>query len=428
MELGLELRHGLALSPQLLQSMQMLQMDAQELSDFLAEAIDSNPLLERSEAEEARLREEFSAFVRTLPRHSGELSAFDVPAQSGCGLRTELLDQLPLSDSDISRCARFIIYNLDEDGYLDEDIMELALSHGVSEAAFQAALDTVQAMEPAGVGARSLSECLCLQLRRMGITGAALRIAGEFLPELGKSRLNSIAKKLGIGVKEVAEAADIIRSLSPRPGSGFNAPSAQYISPDIAVIRRGDDFAAVMNDGRFPSLSVNSGYARALKSDAEAEVRAYINEKLAQARWVVSGMEKRAATLRSCAMSIARRQREFFDRGPGHMAAMTLSDVAQDVGVHPSTVSRAIRGKFLQCRWGGIPMSVFFSRAVGGASAEKARTMIRSLISAEDKRRPLSDQKLCALLAAQGVDISRRTVAKYRQEMGIRPSPGRKEY
>ena len=428
MELGLELRQGLALSPQLLQSMQMLQMDAQELADLLTEAMDSNPLLERSEAEEARLREEFSAFVRTLPRHSGELSAFDVPAQSGCGLRTELLDQLPLSDSDISRCARFIIYNLDEDGYLDEDIMELALSHGVSEAAFQAALDTVQAMEPAGVGARSLSECLCLQLRRMGITGTALRIAGEFLPELGKSRLNSIAKKLDADIKDVAAAADIIRGLSPRPGSCFSTAQAHYISPDVAVIRRGGDFAAVMNDGRFPSLSVNSGYARMLKAGAEVEVREYINEKLMQARWVVSGMEKRAATLRSCAMSIARRQQEFFDKGPGHMVPMTLGDVARDVGMHPSTVSRAIRGKFLQCRWGGIPMSVFFSRDVGGASAEKARAMIRALISSEDRRRPLSDQKLCALLAAQGVDISRRTIAKYRQEMGIRPSPGRKEY
>ena len=261
-----------------------------------------------------------------------------------------------------------------------------------------------------------------------------MRIVDSQLDALSKSRYGLIARELKATPEEVRASCELIRTLNPRPGTGFAArENLTYINPDIIVVSFPDHFELLTNDYYFPTLGISGYYTRLLKESDDQQVKDYLTGKVKQAKWMVHAIEQRRSTLMSCASCILDLQEAFFRQGPGHLVPMSLADVAGRIGVHESTVSRAVKDKYIQCSMGVYPLSYFFSRSLGtgsedAASPDAAKALLKKLIAGEDKKKPLSDQKLCELMTAQGCPLSRRTVAKYRDELHIPSTTGRKQY
>ena len=283
------------------------------------------------------------------------------------------------------------------------------------------------------MGAENLAQCLELQLQRIHAQGPVLDIVRDHLEALAKRHYRAIASKLSISVEEVQQAERMIRELEPRPGAPFEQPGqVQYILPDVFLEEEDGVLVAKLRGGERPPIQVSSYYRTLLKQSDDREVKTYLTEKLRQADGVLRALEQRDSTLRRCAQCIANWQREFFREGPRMLRPMRLADVAQELGLHESTISRAVREKYLQCSRGVYPMSYFFSRSAttqtGGAEvgAAAAKALLGRLVEREDKEHPMSDQKLCEAMAELGCPISRRTVAKYREDLNIPSASGRK--
>lgn len=338
------------------------------------------------------------------------------------------LDRLAL-DGETARTVRFLASCLDEDGYLRASPEELAQDASIPLETIRAGLAALRTLEPAGVGAENLSQCLELQLERAGVGGPALAIVRGHLESLARCRYRLIADKLGVSVDQVLCAQRTIRELDPRPGAVFNRPEpAPYIYPDIFVDEQDGRFVARSSHPERPAFHINGYYRDLLAQSQQREVRDYLRQKIQAAQEVLQAITQRQDTLLRCAQAIVDRQEEFFRTGEEALRPLRMADVAQALGIHESTVSRAVREKYLQCQRGVYPLNWFFSRGgaggdVGGAAA---RVMLRRLIDGEDKAHPLSDQKLCEALAHAGCPISRRTVAKYRDELNIPGTSGRK--
>lgn len=441
------------LSPRMIQSIEILQMSAPELMEHLETALQENPVLEIEEyrdspdkAEDLLRRLEWleaddpqnrAYHIQDSQLDADPLRNFGAADFDGETLFRHLCSQLqdiPL-DRRTAACARFLIASLDESGWLEEDIPALAREMDVPEEAMAQALSVVQSLDPAGVAARTLSECLCLQLRRrVPVDRLALRIAADYLEAAAKKRYRMISCALGVPRSEVRLACDVIRSLNPRPGAAFaRREDPMYITPDIFVVESAGRFELLTNDRFFPVLSISPYYVRLLQDSEDEQVRDYLSDKVRQAKWVIRAVGQRQNTLMSCARCIVELQDEFFRLGPGHLKPMSLADVAGRAGVHESTVSRAVSGKYLQCSKGTFPLNGFFSRRLGdargdgAASADAARALLKQLIAEEDKRLPLSDQKLCERMGQEGCVLARRTAAKYREELGIPGAFERKE-
>ena len=454
MDLNLTVKQTQTLSPQMVQSMEILQMGSQELLEYIEEAVQENPVLETDQAHGQA--DEFNLLRRKLEwlestdtqnryYHQQDNDSDTDPLANYGGVEDGeenlyfyILSQLQVLElpADLMGAARYLVESLNGNGYLDEPLSDLARELGVGEDLMERALVVVQSLEPAGVAARSLSECLCLQLQRhREDTSLAQKIALGQLDALSKSRYNLIAKELDASLEEVRAACDLIRTLNPKPGTGFAAREhLTYINPDIFVVSFHDHFELLTNDYFFPRLQL-SGYYKDLMGETEdQEVKEYLTDKVRQAKWVVRSIEQRRSTLMSCAECILDVQEAFFRKGPGHLVPMGLADVAARLGVHESTVSRAIKDKYIQCSQGVYPLSYFFSRGLGGAQGDAgatpdaAKALLKKLVGEEDKKKPLSDQKLCVMMAERGCQLSRRTVAKYRDELGIPSTAGRKEY
>ena len=319
---------------------------------------------------------------------------------------------------------------VDEDGYLSQEDLEGLAAMKIPQALTDQALDTLQSLDPPGVGARSLSECLLLQLSRRGDGDAlAMDIAARFLPELGRKHHAAIAQKLGVTLEAVRAAEAVIASLEPHPGRAFqpSEPPA-YIRPDVFVAELDGEWKVILNEYYLPRVSVNDYYLRLLKESDDKETKDYLRQKLQQARWLLSSLERRRGTLRRCAEAALEAQLPFFSGQTRELAPMTLSALAGRLELHPSTLTRPIRGKYLQCRQGTYPLRYFFSLPVGGGVSRQAvKQSLLALIREEDPRHPLSDQDLCRLLEARGVFVARRTVTKYRLELGVGSSAARRK-
>ena len=450
-ELDLTQRQGQTLSPQMIQSTAVLQMASQELAEYLETVLQENPVLELEEhhsdpdtADDLRQKLEWLEANDPQNReyHRQDSQAETDPLRS-CGvtgqeesLYRHLQAQLSAMelDADTALCARLVAASLNQNGWLDEDIAVIALESGQSADDIQRALAVVQSLEPAGVAARDLSECLCIQLRRQRpVNELAVRIAQGYLEALSKSRYSLIARSLGVEQREVLAACQVIRGLNPRPGSSFAANrSPAYITPDIIVTNLAGRFELAHNDRLFPALHISPYYVRLLKESDDEQVQDYLAGKLRQAKWTMRAVDQRKATLTACVQCILEIQEDFFRMDRGCLKPMSLADIAQRVGLHESTVSRAVSGKYLQCSKGTYPLSYFFSRRLGpgevgnDVSPDGAKLLLKQLIEKEDKRKPLSDQKLCERMAAAGCVLSRRTVAKYRDELGISGTSGRR--
>lgn len=434
-------------TPQMIQSMNILQMNAQELQEYLQEELQENPVLELPELEgetpeikkALRELEWLSANDRqNSVYYSQDAENDDDPlarlsySMDDKDLPRYILSQFQETDlePDIMRCVSFLVGCLDSNGWLDEDLPRLAKVAGVSLAQMERALVELQAAEPAGVGARGLSECLSLQIGRYaGDHTLALAIVRDHLDDVAKRRYDQIARQLHTGTDAVTRTCERIRKLDPKPGGNFAArENLTYIIPDVMVAQLADRLEVMVNTRLFPHLAISSYYADLLRNSGDEEVRAYLSEKVLRAKNLIKNVDQRQSTLTSCAQFIARQQELFFRRGRGYLRPMGMAEAADSIGVHLSTVSRAIKGKYLQCSQGVYPLSYFFSRSLGpawnGATAEQAKAMLRELI--DDETQPLSDQKLCEQMRAAGCELSRRTVAKYREELGYANASVRK--
>ena len=441
------------LSQQQLQGVELLQMSAQELESYLRELSQENPVVELEEhfapAQESPREEDLLRRLRWLEdndrqnhyyQHIDEEELDPLVRVSGTGGLEETLvrfisrqlDRLGVEE-ELDRAVRYLAACLDGGGYLRFSLEELSGQTGIPLSRMKQALALLHSLEPAGVGAADLSQCLELQLLRIGEEGPALAIVRDHLEALAKRHYRAIASALGITVEQVREAEGIIRELEPRPGAVFEQPEqVAYIQPDVFVAEEEGRFVARTRGGERPPFRISAYYRDLLSQSGEQEVREYLTGKLRQAEGVLWAIGQRERTLLRCAQAITECQQDFFRLGPQALVPLRMADVAQELGVHESTVSRSIREKYLQCARGVYPMSYFFSRsatadqsgtAVGGTAA---RALLKQLLDQEDKSRPLSDQKLSEEMERQGCPISRRTVAKYREEMNIPGAAGRK--
>ncbi len=436
-----ELRQELKLTPQLLQSMEVLQMNSQELLEYLGKVTEENPMLEQEDAHGLRsayeeLRQKASwidggVYGATFTHEEGDLperGAVDRETESLSAFLCDQLDRLRLPKP-LLALSKYMAELVDEDGYLTQEDMESLVDLHIPQTLIDQALTKLQSLDPAGVGARSLSECLLLQLARQGNASAAVMdIAARFLPELGRKHYGPISKALGLSVEEIQAAEKVIAALEPHPGRTFQpAEPTVYVRPDIFIAELDGELQVVLNEYYLPRISVSSYYARLLKDCDEKDTREYLRQKMQQAQWLLTSLERRGSTLRRCAEAILEAQRPFFAGDTTELAPMSLSILGEALELHPSTISRAARGKYLQCRQGTYPLRYFFSRAVGGGPSQQAiKQKLLALVKAEDPKHPLSDEKLCRLLSEDGVQVARRTVAKYRTELRIGSSTARK--
>ncbi len=437
------------LSQRQLYSVELLRLSTLELEGYVRELAQENPLVELEEVSaqpQGEGKDDLLGRLRWLEDNDRqnwfyqkfsdeELDPLSRVGTSG-GLEETLvsflsrqLDRLRLEEGE-ARLVRYLIYCLDDDGYLRTPLAELSRHGAIPLPRLEGALATLKTMEPAGVGAAELSECLALQLERIGETGPALAIVQDHLETLAKRHDRAIAAKLSITPAQVEEARRTIRELDPRPGAVFQrTEQVFYIQPDLIVEEQEGQLVVKPARGERPPFRVSRYYQKMLKQSEDKEVREYLTEKLRQAENVLWAARQRGSTLLRCAQVIVERQREFFHSGPEAMRPLRMGEVAQELGLHESTVSRAVREKYLQCPQGLYPLSWFFTRSAGageGVSGTAARKLVLRLIDGEDKGKPLSDQQLSERMAREGCPISRRTVAKYREELGIPSASGRK--
>lgn len=421
------------LRPQMLSAARILHMDAAELGGYLLALQLENPMLEYCPAEDLieQPPEPDDGYDRADAGQSGAPHDDGAPyagvpdrahAAYGEDLTTHLrfqLDRMRL-DARVYRRAVSLILQLDDAGYLRTPLE--ALGPPEDAPLWREALCIVQSLDPAGVGARDLSECLCLQLHARGETGPACAIAAGFLSEMGKRMYATIATRLDVSEAQTRAACDLIRSLSPAPGARFASPeNADYLVPDLLVRRHDGALFAELNRARQPTATLSPFYSRLVRETADPAVRQYLTQKQSQATWTLACIAQREATVLRCANEILKRQRAFFT-GDGPLAAMTMEDLSAALGIHVSTVSRALHGKTIQTPHGVRALGTLFPAALdasAGVSADHARRSIAALIAQEDAAAPLSDAKLSELLTARGIPVSRRTVAKYRQALHI---------
>ena len=430
------LRQEQHLTPQLLQSMEVLQMNSQELLEYINRAADENPMLER---EEDSLRREYDQLTRRISWLDGRAAGWggvgDAPEKGGTDWETESLtaflcdqlERLHLDKAQLALC-KYLARLVDEDGYLQQEDLDSLLELEIPQEMVEQALAVVQSLEPAGVAARSLSECLLLQLQRQGENNrTVLAVVQNYLPQLSRRHYGAIARDLGVSEKEVREAEERISSLDPRPGQGFQtAEQTVYIRPDVFVAEVDGTWQVLHNEYYLPRLTISQQYSKLLQEPQDAQTMAYLRERLRRAQWLLDSLSRRRDTLQRCAETALQVQRAFFVGETTELKAMSKKELAQELEVHPSTVTRALSGKYLQCRQGTYPMGYFFPLPSGGTSRQAVQMKLAELLRNEDRVHPLSDEKLCVMLAEQGVDVARRTVAKYRTEMGIPSASGRK--
>jgi len=347
------------------------------------------------------------------------------PLTLGDHLRSQL--SVSLLPDDVRDAAETIIGNLDEDGYLTASLEEIAAMGDHTKEQIEAALKVVHSLEPAGVGARDLRECLLLQLESRNAGGSvAWQIVGNHLRLLETRQFRELAKVLGRPLEHIDIAVKAIKRLNPRPGLRYSGPGARLIEPDVYFVKDGDQYVIQMNDEEIPQLRLNSQYRKMLDRDngATKDVRDYVRERYTSAIQLMKNIEQRKQTILKVCESIVRRQQEFLALGLDYLKPMMIKEVAEEVGVHPSTVSRAVASKYVHTPQGVYELRYFFSEAVqgpqgGGTPLLLLKRRVKKMIEDEDSAHPLTDEQITAMLQASGIQVTRRTVAKYREDMKI---------
>ncbi|NVL91578.1 MAG: RNA polymerase factor sigma-54 [Desulfobacterales bacterium] len=471
---SLKISQRLIMTPQLQQAIKFLQLSRLELCQTINHEMEANPLLEevpvddeteqRSPGEEreresvkeeplpevriketaredvdweAYISEYNTAWASPSREDIEDKPSFENLISSKTNLCSHLMWQLEVSDLDElqKEIGRYIIGNIDPDGYLEASIDNIIQATNRSREEILNVLDLIHEFDPVGVGARDTRECLSIQLRFQGLGGSiAEKIVTDHMKQLEKKRYNQIAKSLGVSLEEVLDAISTIASLEPKPGRFYNDEETIYVIPDVYVYRVGDEFIVVLNEDGLPKLRINAFYKEMLsrKDDLSKPAREYIRDKLNSASWLIKSIHQRQKTIYKVTESVLTFQKDFFRFGPVHLRPMVLRDVAEDIQMHESTVSRVMNNKYMYTAYGIFELRYFLNsgiQSVDGVdkvASLSVKESLKQIIRSEDKSRPYSDQKIADILKRSNIDIARRTVAKYREMLGILPSNQRK--
>lgn len=455
--LQLEQSQKLIMTPQLQQAIKILQLNSLELDQFIQAQMETNPFLEFSEGSEGdeerqiednRLKEiDWKEYSEDYRNTRDDFNSYqgstenDFTYESFVSARLSLQDylmsqfQLILPNSKIFKdIGEYIIYSLDENGYLNIPLAEIATEFNTKMSIVEGVLSLVQSLDPPGVGARNLRECLLIQIEQLGVHCRYIgRIVEEYLEEIAQNKYPMVAKKLGISVEEVQKICDFIRTLEPKPGRKFSTANHSYIVPDVVVKKIGNEYVIIINEHYGPRLMIREDYRRILANKGDSETVKYINDKLNAATWLIKSIEQRRQTIYKVVEKILEKQRDFFDAGKKYLKPMTLKEIADEIEVHESTVSRATNGKYMETPVGTFELKYFFTSGIEGEdgegiSAESVKSFIKEIIEAENPKKPLSDSKIGEILSKKGMTISRRTVAKYRDDLQIPASSKRKRF
>lgn len=441
LKLEQQLKLNLQPKPFLLQFASVLQMNRAELVDYCEKIYEENPFLERNELQQPDLREppipempHFDAERRSSVSSAGSYelnSNLAAPEDGSEAYRLFLFDQIERKSLPpvVAKLSQYLVDLLDEDGYLADDDLDNLMDNGLPADIVSAALSVVQSLEPAGIGARSLQENLLLQIARDNTADPlAAQIVESFLSELSNHQYGYIAQQLNIKPARVKRILNYIQSLRPRPSTSDSRTSPpQYIVPDIYVLEDARGVQIVANNSSLPEFHINSQYLELAAEDEE--LASYLSERLAQAKQFLENLKRRQQTLLLCGQAIVEAQQQFFFLQSDTLNPLTMKQLAKTLNLHPSTVCRCISGKYIQCKRGLFPLRFFFSKSIleqGNVSAQAARAALLSLIRDEDSAHPLSDMELTQKLCETGYPVVRRTVAKYRKELGIPRSALRK--
>jgi RNA polymerase sigma-54 factor len=459
----------LILTPSLQQAIKLLPMSTLELADLLNQEVVENPMLEEVPTEELQPADppaqtekaepeapasdksdswddsDYEYFFGDYlddgyrphtPQEVKELPPIENTLATSTSLSDHLMWQLSLqTGDDLTRdIGSAIIGNLDDDGYLVASLDEIAAMGPWAVADVERTLTVVQGFDPIGVAARDLQECLLLQLRHIGLEGTPTeRIVADHLRLLQNHQVPEIARRLGLSVEDLKEHVEIIRHLDPKPGSRYNPSQSHYVIPDVYVVKVEDQYVAVLNEEGLPQLRISPVYRRLLDKSADnnSETRAYVKDKFRSALWLIKSVEQRQKTIHKVATSILNFQRDFLDHGIEYLRPLVLRDVAGDIGMHESTVSRVVTNKYMHTPQGVFEMKYFFHSGISSSYGENVSSVtikqrIRKIIESEDQRRPLSDSKIVSILQHEGLVLARRTIAKYREELKIPTSNQRK--
>ncbi|MFZ5647870.1 MAG: RNA polymerase factor sigma-54 [Bacillota bacterium] len=464
--LHMEQTQKLIMTPELRQAITVLQLSSLELGMYIEQQLQENPLLELKDDSHENGEADIA---REEGGESGQTGDFDVEWQeyfsdsSDLGLpRIERVpDQVGYSYENfvrqvptmtehlmfqlsLSRCGpkerkigEYLIGNIDGNGYLQISVEEAARHLGVSVEEVERVLAVIQTFDPVGVGARSLEECLLIQVDQKGMEDLLLRqVIKGHLVDLAKGKLGRMAQVLGVTVQEVQRVTDIIKTLDPKPGRNFSNPNdTRYIVPDVVLEKVEGDYVILINDNSIPRITISSTYRSVLNQDrnSDPKTRRFVESKLNSAIWLLRSIEQRRMTLYKVANCLVDLQRDFLERGVKYLKPLNLKKVADIVGLHESTVSRATSNKYIQTPQGVLEMKYFFSSGLNSttgtsASAESIKKMLKEIVASEDTKEPYNDQKIVEILRRRDIIISRRTVAKYRDELGIAPIRKRKRY
>ena len=478
-----KLTQQLVMTPQLQQAIKLLQLSRVELEEMVTKELQENPALEEGPTEEAEasgeqprsetqasvpengselvLNRELSAVDKIgtldwqeyLDTHSNSIhGSLTAEATSDDGdsppswensltkkttLEDHLIWQLRLSKitERETTIGSYVIQNLDQNGYLVLSREEICTATGSSAEEVEAVLRRIHFFDPVGVAAQDLRECLLIQLENLQLSDSlAAKIIASYLNFLESKRYEKLAKDLGVTIDEIADAAHLIATLEPKPSRGFEQDEVRTVLPDVFVEKVGDEYVIFLNDDGVPRLRVNSLYRRLAGQEgaAEEQARQYLQEKVRAAHWLIKSIQQRQQTLFRVTQSIFKFQQEFLDHGVSNLKPMVLRDVAEDIDMHESTVSRATANKYVHTPQGLFELKFFFQSGLHSGNgedvaSESVKEKIRGIIAAEDQRKPYSDQHIAAALSNDSIEIARRTVAKYREAMGILPSSKRRQ-
>ena len=459
-DLVIEQQQKLIMTPELKLALKILQLPAVELEELIQHELEANPVLEmaednRDEKPEVQQKQDKNEKEKEIDwkeyfqfqgkSYSAEFdndeaaeSSYENFVTYSYTLKDHLISQLRVSqiNKKLRVIGEYIIESLDENGYLTITHEDMAAILNVKVETIREALNVIQTFEPFGVGAADLKECLLIQLRNKDILDEKIEtIILNHLDDIAGNRINTIAKKLFISIEEAQEYSDIIKNLEPKPGRAFEGgTSTKYVIPDAYIEKLGNEYMIMVNDHYGSRLMINQFYKKILVSeDKSSQASTFINNKLSSAMWLIKSLEHRRNTLYNVLKAILDYQMDFFEKGPMFLRTMTLKKIAEMVNVHESTVSRAINGKYVQTPRGIFEIKYFFKSGVDNQdgeaiSSESIKKMIKGYVSGEDTSKPLSDQNVADFLVKEGYMISRRTVAKYRDELGILSSSKRKRY
>jgi len=469
-KLHTKLVQKLILTPSLQQAIKLLPMSTLELSELLNQEMVENPMLEEVPTEELQPVEAVQdkpeeqkaaaekekgdtwddqdyeyffgdylddGYRPKTPTEVKELPPIENTLSTGQSLSDHLLWQLSMQTDDavLREIGEAIIGNLDDDGYLVATVEELAGMGPWATEVVERALALVQGFDPVGVASRDLQECLLIQLRHFGHGGTASeKIVTEHMRLLQNHQVPELARKLGMSIDDLKQHIELIRHLDPKPGSRHNPSQSQYVIPDVYVVKVEDAYVALLNEEGLPQLRISPVYRRLLDKSASEntdETRAYVKDKFRSALWLIKSVEQRQKTIHKVATSIINFQRDFLDHGIEYLRPLVLRDVANDIGMHESTVSRVVTNKYMHTPQGVFEMKYFFHSGIASSYGEAVSSVtikqrIRKIIEQEDPRKPLSDSKIVSILQREGLELARRTIAKYREELKIPTSNQRK--